>query len=816
MKLSGARIFLLSILFLFCGLFFIHSNVNGYYACGGDCSWNPAGCAPGAQCVGSICGIYYHVCSGATCVTNGGWDQGSCNSVSCTGPGTTRTAAWTYGACTATCGLNTRVATCTCTAVNNCAVACTTPAGACTSTRVDPTCACVSQAPQEAPAGINVVQKDCSAAAASATITWTYTGAGLCGASWGYNCVDNNITKQFIIKEGAVTLATINSPTKTADITFSSWGIHIIQICASNGFASTCTSNTFTLTQPVCTISGQSPVSGCGTSFPTLNATRGACSDKTQFLITGASANCDSGWIAANSWLCPSVLGTDTYVWSARSQSTTALAKCSTPAFPAGYSISVDKTAPSVPSGEAITFSSDSTCLDKYIPTYSWNTSTDTGCSGLNSTAYWAQGSLSDTFGTVLTGWTNTWMDKIATSSSASYAPGTSIYFHARSRDTLDNQSSWSSTKVVIVPSPSPYPTINVSGTFAEDVNGVCTADVSIDPNLLTLSPVAVPNLGVSSTCTKTSTTYSCNFVIDNQRGLCVDPDIKVGMNATYEGYSRLEWRTSGTCGGAPITVTDPVANIPLYFVYGGATETGEGWFKLSETSFISRKSPRSNYLPYSMLPYDSDDTTIGKYLITNTAGNIVQNSPITLGATNKSYSLDNWYTSGYAHTDDLTYSKYIDYMKARKTMTFITNPDLSEITANGIYSISSDITLTSAQFPAGRKVVLVLEGNTRALINEDFIPTGASVAILAKDISIGSSVKEVDAILIGDTISTGISATDGLKIKGNLVDASAIQIERTQPDARKPSLFVIFDIQKYIDLLPYLSTSTYEWKQIQ
>jgi hypothetical protein len=86
---------------------------------------------------------------------------------------------------------------------------------------------------------------------------------------------------------------------------------------------------------------------------------------------------------------------------------------------------------------------------------------------------------------------------------------------------------------------------------------------------------------------------------------------------------------------------------------------------------------------------------------------------------------------------------------------------------------------------------------------------------VLAKDIIIDSSVAGINAILIGQTVSTGVSTT-GLKIKGNLINESVLQIDRNQSDGRMPSLFVVFDPKIYLDILPYLSTSTYDWKQIQ
>ena len=51
--------------------------------------------------------------------------------------------------------------------------------------------------------------------------------------------------------------------------------------------------------------------------------------------------------------------------------------------------------------------------------------------------------------------------------------------------------------------------------------------------------------------------------------------------------------------------------------------------------------------------------------------------------------------------------------------------------------------------------------------IATDMIPTSSSIAIIANAIGINSAVTEVDAILIGNTVDIGASATK-LKINGN------------------------------------------------
>jgi hypothetical protein len=193
------------------------------------------------------------------------------------------------------------------------------------------------------------------------------------------------------------------------------------------------------------------------------------------------------------------------------------------------------------------------------------------------------------------------------------------------------------------------------------------------------------------------------------------------------------------------------------------------------------------------------------------------------VGTTYDAYSQNHWYTSSYTSTNDISYQKYSDYIKARKVVTTISIPlGASSFPTDGIYSISGNVILSDPSVFNGKNIVLVVDGTVKFIKNgviTSFIPTTGSIAVLAKTIDINPNVTEIDAILIGQTVSTGTFAT-GLKIKGNLIDESvdelALSIDRTQADARRPALFVVFDMSAYINVLPYLSTSTYDWRQIQ
>lgn len=522
-----------------------------------------------------------------------------------------------------------------------------------------------------------------------------------------------------------------------------------------------------------------------------------------------------------------------------------------------------DNSPPAVPVG-TVSYTPDPTCKDIYTATYSWNAVSDVGCYGLNSTPYWAQGSSNAAYSSVLYGWNNAWVASTPRSqtSVSSYAPGTTLYFHVRSRDAGNNQSAWSTTNTVVVPSPTLYPTISVSGPLSEDINRTCYP-MSLLSNL-TLEPVVVPALGVTPVCTMpTTSSYLCNFTIDNQKANCVSQNITVTMNATYSGYGTVGWRTGsggGECTGDPTsrsyTIGNSETNIPIFLAYntviptavptttpvptvtpGGPTITPSpipttaptpayavGWFKLNGASFNSRMSNRQNYVPRTLQKYDAttDDSITNHHIMIGSSGILLQNGPLDPGSNAyesgvKTYSTNNWYTNGYASTNTISVAKYIDYIKGRKNFTSITGAvTASSFLTSGVYVYVGDLTLDPTWFD-GKNIVLVVQG-TVSISSATFIPTNGSLALLSNIISIDSSVTEIKAILIGTQVLTGNSDVNPLKITGNLIDEeeSGMLLGRTRADGTKPSLFIVFNPQMYLNVLPYLSTSTYDWRQTQ
>lgn len=806
-------------IFFFAFLLFLPATVQAYYACGGSPCNGSYPCNAGLTCNGSqVCGIYYNTCSGATCNATGGWDQASCNTPNqCTPSGTTRTAA--FGACNAACGNGTK--TCSCGAENNCTVTCTGGV-ACSATAA----CCTDQSPQTKPSITSCTQ---SGTTRTAQVGWTFTDTGsTCGQSWGYNCAGNSNSFELRFSGGKGNETAISAVRTLTTGLFPDWGTYTVQVCALNGAGENCSvSANCVLTAPTCTASGQNPDTTCRNTDPSLSGSFGSGADEIQFLIKQRSSTLTAPYAAQSAWLAadpasyvPS-LTTNTYYWNTVSRSTAAPVACVTPAvFPTGYQLNIDKDSPTKPAGSFTGFVSDPSCLSQYFVTYGWGASSDVGCGGLVGSPYTAQISKQSDFSTLED---NTNTASLSVTSAASYLPATTLYGRVKAVDGTGNDSGWSAgVTSVVVPQPSPFPTIHIQGNYVEDT-GVCN-NMTLDPNSLSLVLNIVPATGVSSVCTKTGSSYGCDITIDNQSAVCAVDAHTVSLVASYSGYSSLEWRVSNVCAGAPnpsisINASSPPAapiDANIYFDYGT-----QSWFKTSNTSFTS-KTARNNIIPNAPTAFDSDDSVAppnNTYMTINEGGAVLytdSGKKIDLGpnAVN-GFSAHNWYSNTYDANTLFTPTKFTDYMKSRKKYKTIT--DVTGIDADGIYYVAGDLTISNMAPFNGKKVLIVADAGT-VTISADMTPASSAVAIIAKTIVINSAVAEVDAILIGNTIDVGASATK-LKINGNLIQLTntvPFANSRVTANAQSPSLFIKFNQAAYLNLLPYLSISMYDWRQIQ
>jgi hypothetical protein len=221
--------------------------------------------------------------------------------------------------------------------------------------------------------------------------------------------------------------------------------------------------------------------------------------------------------------------------------------------------------------------------------------------------------------------------------------------------------------------------------------------------------------------------------------------------------------------------------------------------------------------------PDDDNNPGTGRYVIINSSTPSTSNPGILL-ATNiynpgPSYnpipnSTKGWHIGSYGNISQPMLDNFYQYIISRKSAKEINN--LNEINADGIYIIKSDgLNISNPNF----NFVLIVRnsnntdlGNANITVNS-FNSSNKSIMILAKKITFSSSVTTASGIFIAQTIE--YQSTNGLKVLGNLISKTAVTLQ-SRSDNTRPSLFIVFKPKMYLDLLPYLSVSKYDWQQLQ
>lgn len=294
--------------------------------------------------------------------------------------------------------------------------------------------------------------------------------------------------------------------------------------------------------------------------------------------------------------------------------------------------------------------------------------------------------------------------------------------------------------------------------------------------------------------------------------------------SGNYIVYAKAD-SASASCIGYPTCAGSP----PNYDCAGPNTSISVSvqnpgpWYKLKDAS-LNKIGNHNIAVAQNVNKFsdnDTDDTTT-RYTIINSTnydpGILLVTSFYNPGPPYNPIpdSVKNWRLDSYGNVNQLMIDNFYQYVISRKSAKEIA--DLSEINNNGNYIIKSDSLTLSAQPPNYNFVLIVRNaanndlGDVSININ-NFNSSNKSILILAKNISFSSSVTIASGIFIGQQIA--YQSTNGLKILGNLISKSAVTIQ-SRSDNTRPSLFIVFKPQMYLDLLSYLSISKYDWRQLQ
>ena len=337
-----------------------------------------------------------------------------------------------------------------------------------------------------------------------------------------------------------------------------------------------------------------------------------------------------------------------------------------------------------------------------------------------------------------------------------------------------------------------------------------------VDTTCTTLDNDGLPSNTVAAkyTCT---TTFSSNDCLDDSTPTWPTSATINLTGVAPLGYSFIGWTPSGSCTPATnskaVNAGDTIPDQPITFGFDS------DWIKLKDSSFYG-VSITGVTVPAFVTGYDADDDAT-KYFIIGAAGAVLK----TAVNPSSEYSTPNWYDSSYpARPSSMNPTAFLSYVKSRKE--YQTVSDMSSINQDGIYVWSGALTLNNANLnqATASKFVLIVDGNVT--IDQDKFNIGSctdatglkKIAILSKTgtITFSTSTQCAAGIFIAQTVDTGSNSNLGLKIKGNLIALTTLTNGRAWADNSRPSVFVVFDPDQYINLLPYLSTASYDWRQIQ
>lgn len=385
------------------------------------------------------------------------------------------------------------------------------------------------------------------------------------------------------------------------------------------------------------------------------------------------------------------------------------------------------------------------------------------------------------------------------------------------------NWHSFSSESCITCPLPTNKTTV-ISGVLRQKSGTGCNqADASNNFNISTLTGTTGDScVTIKTPCTfsldkQHAASYSCTVTWDNQACVAEGRQPNTAQTlminaATSDSTGQLS-NASCDLNGTSLSINAGVNNPNADITFPVANEK---WVKIKDTSF-NASSTISNNIPVivsKFTPSDSDDDG-SKYFIMSSAG-------VALRTTSNAYSAANWYDSSYpSYSLPMSPSIFFSYVKSRKEYKTISDLSSTSIDKDGIYVWDGTVAfpdITDATSIPDKNFVLISTVKPITISRTNFNPA-KSVAIVANNITFGDTTQTANGIFIAQTVNTGSNSNLGLKIKGNLIAQSQsppFTNGRSWSDTSRPGLFIVFDPIQYINLLPYLSTASYDWRQIQ
>ncbi len=414
--------------------------------------------------------------------------------------------------------------------------------------------------------------------------------------------------------------------------------------------------------------------------------------------------------------------------------------------------------------------------------------------------------------------------------------PGRTVY----ARSTYDFMN-FSNTAFLLVNLPVNPSSTTIQGNLQQKSGSGCTpADTNHN------FPVGNPIVSSTACGSQTATSTTC-YALDSGGSHSTTAAVKYFCTTTFTSNNCLgnnppTWPTSATInliGVAPVGYTltgwtdnncnsppnPPFSSNKTVSISAGGTInqpitfnfSGNTWFKSNNTSFVS-SSVNSVNIPVWATAYPGSSDNNSSLFIIGTAGSTL-GVGINLGA---AYSIpNNWNSSSYSRHLTMSADGYAAYVRSRKTSTSIgsagdTSIPAGSITGDGIYLWKGgDLTISDDGKFGAHNVVLISNSAKVTIDKQHFQPAG-SVAIVADEIDFSNTTQDAKGIFVANTVNTGSPSNQGLLILGNLIAETTLNNGRSWTNTAIPSIYVDFQPNIYLNLLPYLSIAKYDYKELQ
>ncbi len=280
----------------------------------------------------------------------------------------------------------------------------------------------------------------------------------------------------------------------------------------------------------------------------------------------------------------------------------------------------------------------------------------------------------------------------------------------------------------------------------------------------------------------------------------------------------------------AQIQAKNPCGTTSSFSSWTAQSLCSAEWYKLKNASFHRQGSLQMS-IPSNITRFDNDDTTEMYPLSVNAGVMTASSTPISVASTTNSVSNVGWNKDSFNDENSFLASlpSFLEYAKLQKKTQIITS--VSEIQSDIINIFEGNLIINNSnQLPSNENnYVLIVNGNLTLEDmpgnSERFNNQGRSIAVMTTGaFNIHSDYDELTGIFISQSINLGYDtpAVDtrhakSLKIVGNLISATPIDdLRRINPDTTKPTLFIVFRPDFYVDLLTLLSTIVRESTQIE